>query len=429
MRICHGETLHRESLATYYQGKDMKKTFWQISALAILLTSCVASADSLKEACQLSISEQSCPSVEHFVNRPFEAKDEFEKFKLCSEAQYNIYKVQKNCEFDQYLTRAQEKFNEFKSEVSKSWDNPTFSDQFKWVSYSPSLQLKREVNFEKNIIQVTTISGETTSIEELKEEIIQTSKLTIGEAQKADAYTSELIDATNVQELSDKTFLPVADSSEVQEQELGKALDDIAITKTKDTKGNTVLKAVIAFPPSWLNRKEQRFFETVEVYAEKYKLEPEFVLSIIKTESAFDPTAVSHIPAFGLMQIVPSSAGLDATDFLFGEQKLLKKEYLFDPEKNIEVGTAYLHLLRSKYFKGVKDETSLKYCITAAYNGGMGPIYRIFGGKRSVAIKNINQLAPKQVFQTIQEKHSAAETRNYLKKVSKAEMNYEKNMI
>lgn len=407
----------------------MKKIICQLSPLAILISSGWASADTLQQACELSITEQSCPSVEHFVNQPFEAKDEFEKYKLCSEAQFDLYKVQKNCEFDQYVAQAQQEFNKFKTKVSESWDNPTFSDQFKWVSYSPSLQIKREVNFEKNTIQVTTIAGETTSIEELKEEIVRTSQLTIGEAQQADAYTSELIEATNVEKLSDKTFLPISETPKVQAQELDKALENVAVTKAKDSKGNTVLKAVISFPPSWLNRKEQRFFDTVEVYAEKYKLEPEFILSIIKTESAFDPTATSHVPAFGLMQIVPSSAGLDATNFLFGEQQLLNKEYLFDPEKNIEVGTAYLHLLRSRYFKGVTNEESLKYCITAAYNGGMGPIYHIFGGKRSVAIKNINQLEPQQVFQTIQQKHSAAETRNYLKKVSKAEVNYEKNMI
>ncbi|MFA0350671.1 DUF3393 domain-containing protein, partial [Vibrio sp. 10N.222.55.C6] len=86
----------------------MKKIICQLSPLAILISSGWASADTLQQACELSITEQSCPSVEHFVNQPFEAKDEFEKYKLCSEAQFDLYKVQKNCEFDQYVAQAQQ---------------------------------------------------------------------------------------------------------------------------------------------------------------------------------------------------------------------------------------------------------------------------------------------------------------------------------
>lgn len=407
----------------------MKNTFWRLSPLTLLVFSSFSHADTLQQVCELKIDTAQCPSVSHFISQPFEAKDEFEKYKLCSEAQYDLYKVQKNCEFDAYLAKAQKTFDDFKSKVDKKWDEPNFSDQYSWVSYSPSLELKREVNFEKNVIKVTTIAGDTTTVEELKEEILATSELTIGEAQQADVYTSALIEETKVEALSEAPLLPVAQDKETQVQELEKALENVVVTESVDSKGNKVVEAEIRFPPTWLNRKEKRFFDTVEMYSEKYNLEPEFVLSIIKTESAFDPTAVSRIPAFGLMQIVPSSAGLDATSFLFGEQQLLNREYLFDPEKNIEVGTAYIHLLRSRYFKGIENEESLKYCVIAAYNGGMGPIYHMFGGKRSVAINNINQLPPEKVFKTIQAKHAAAETRNYLKKVHSAELNYEKNMI
>jgi len=407
----------------------MKNTIVRLSPLALILSSSLSYSETLQQACELDVTENQCASVDYFVNKPFEAKDEFEKYKLCSEATFDLYKVQKNCEFDQYLASAKKTFDEFKNTVSKKWDKPNFSDQFSWVSYSPNLELKREVNFEKNVIKVTTIAGEETSVEELKEEILATSKLTIGEAQKADVFTATLIEETKVEDLSSKPLLPISEEQDIQTQELDKALQGVVITESTDSKGNTVVEAKISFPPKWLSRKERRFYDMVETYSNKYDLEPEFVLSIIKTESAFDPTAVSHIPAFGLMQIVPSSAGLDATSFLFGEQQLLKRDYLFDPEKNIEVGTAYLHLLRSRYFKGIEDEESMKYCVIAAYNGGMGPIYRMFGGKRSVAIKNINQLTPEKVFSTIQKKHAAAETRNYLKKVHKTETNYEKNMI
>jgi len=408
----------------------MKIGLWQLTPIALLLSSALSHAETLEQVCELQVDSNQCPSVEYFLNKPFDAKDEFDKYKLCSEATFDLYKVQKSCEFDKYLAQAQIQFDQYKSEVSKVWDSPTFSSKHSWVSYTPSLEMKREVNFEKNVIKVTTIEGETTSIEELKEAIIQTSTLTIGDAQKNDVFTTELLKSTDVKELSGEPLLPLPNNKKEQEIEIKQAITLVTITESTDSKGNKVIEAEIPFPSSWLNRKEKRFFESVTTYANKYDLEPEFVLSIIKTESSFDPRATSHIPAFGLMQIVPSSAGLDATNFLYGEQQMLNRNYLFDPTKNIEVGTAYIHLLRSRYFKGIKNPENLKYCVIAAYNGGMAPIYRIFGnGSRKKAISKINQLSPQQVYDMIQRKHSAAETRNYLKKVHNTELKYVQNMI
>lgn len=407
----------------------MKAILLPLSSLTLMLCWSSSYAETLQQVCELPSDIAQCPSVKHFVNQPFEAKDDFEKYKLCSEAKYDLYKIEKNCEFDQYVVKAQKAFDEYKSKVSKKWDAPNFSDKHSWVSYSPSLELKREVNFEKNIIKVTTIAGESTTVEQLKEEIVATSQLTVGEAQSADVYTSALMEVTNAKPSSKQSLVPLSEDKQIEKQELDEALESITIKESVDSLGNKVIEAEVSFPPAWLDRKEKRFFNTVKRYSSKYDIEPEFILSIIKTESAFDPTAVSHIPAFGLMQIVPSSAGLDATGFLFGESQLLNKDYLFDPEKNIEVGTAYIHLLRSRYFNGVENEDSLKYCVIAAYNGGMGPIYRIFGGKRSVAIDNINRLSSQEVYRTIHKKHSAAETRKYLEKVHNAELNYENKTI
>ena len=200
---------------------------------------------------------------------------------------------------------------------------------------------------------------------------------------KQDKFTAELIDATNVTQLSDASFLPLSKKSSTNQKEIKKKrLRILRSLKQTILKVIKLYQQKSHFPSAWLTRKEKRFIDSIETYAKKYQLEPEFVLSIIRTESAFDPRAVSHIPAFGLMQIVPSSAGLDATEHLFGEQQLLKRDYLFDPDKNIEVGTTYLHLLKNRYFKGIENSDSMKYCVIAAYNGGMGPIYRIFGEGR-----------------------------------------------
>jgi soluble lytic murein transglycosylase-like protein len=91
--------------------------------------------------------------------------------------------------------------------------------------------------------------------------------------------------------------------------------------------------------------------------ARKHEVEPALVESVIKVESNFNPHAVSHKGAEGLMQLIPSTARR------FGVQNS------FDPAQNIEGGVRYLkHLL--EMFKG--DER----LALAAYNAGEGAVLK-----------------------------------------------------
>ena len=71
------------------------------------------------------------------------------------------------------------------------------------------------------------------------------------------------------------------------------------------------------------------------------KIPQELIYAIMESESSFNPMARSNIPAYGLMQIVPRSAGIDAYNFLYKEKKLLSSRYLYNPSNNIKMGTAY----------------------------------------------------------------------------------------
>jgi membrane-bound lytic murein transglycosylase C len=147
------------------------------------------------------------------------------------------------------------------------------------------------------------------------------------------------------------------------------------------------------------------------------------VLGVIRTESSFNPHAVSGAPAYGLMQLVPTSGGREAYRRARNQDVAPSKDYLFDPENNIELGAAYLSVLTYDQLDGVVDRVSRDYCVISAYNTGPGNVMRAFTdvkGKQRFedGLQRINSLNPSQVFQTMREKLPYEETRNYLPAVN-----------
>lgn len=169
-----------------------------------------------------------------------------------------------------------------------------------------------------------------------------------------------------------------------------------------------------------LQRRAQLYRPAVHQYATKFNLNEAMLLALIHTESHFNPRARSSAPAYGLMQVVPKTGGRDATKFLFGKEKQLSSSYLYNPNNNIQIGSAYMHMLATRYWGDVKDPVSRQYCIIAAYNGGSGNVARVFAGTKSRrnAIKKINTMSADQVYKKLRGNHHLKETRTYLKRVT-----------
>ncbi len=96
--------------------------------------------------------------------------------------------------------------------------------------------------------------------------------------------------------------------------------------------------------------------------AEKYDVDPYLVAAVVRTESGYDPEAVSHAGAVGLMQLLPTTAewivGLDSW-------KGGTEVDLTDPDDSLELGAFYLAFLLRR-FEG--DQRAA----IAAYNAGQG---------------------------------------------------------
>ncbi len=140
-------------------------------------------------------------------------------------------------------------------------------------------------------------------------------------------------------------------------------------------------------------------FPIIQVAGNK-GLERALQLAVIRQESQFDPEAVSHAGARGLMQLMPATARVIA-----GKERLRysRRKLTGDPNYNTRLGAAYLASLIEQY-KG-------SYIMAvAAYNAGTPRVrkwVRTNGDPRQANVDPINWI----------ELISFSETRNYVQRV------------
>ena len=125
-----------------------------------------------------------------------------------------------------------------------------------------------------------------------------------------------------------------------------------AMPKVEDIYRTSVAKKVIG---KWRTLADQ--------YASYWKVDPQIVLAIICQESGGNPDSVNPSdPSRGLMQITPGALA----DFNQANGRGYTFDELFEPYKNVEVGTWYYS---SRFAKTLIQKNAL-----AAYNAGLGNI-------------------------------------------------------
>jgi len=346
--------------------------------------------------------------------------------------------------YREYQRIAAEEYQAYERQLLQYWPDAQISTKKRWVEYSSDYQTRQAVDFEKKEIIIDIITdvsqtsapsiSETPDIDQLFQQrlaaLLQEDQQAAFERdQLAQNIERKLLAQSNqakTDQLSRQPILSgvVTGTEHPSPQDIEQAARQLQNTATlsrqpSNIPGKQIVRLRTALPANTLEKKAAQYQPAAERFARERGLTSALVLAVIHTESAFNPMARSHVPAYGLMQIVPQSAGKDVSQRLFGEPLLLSPSYLYNSTNNINVGTTYLYILYYNYLKTINNPTSRLYCTIAAYNTGAGNVARAFVGTNDVsrAATLINQMPPENVYRHLITNLPYQETRDYLQRV------------
>ncbi len=319
---------------------------------------------------------------------------------------------------------------DFIENITKTWGekNVKIPKKKEYVKYMQNYKSRALIDFDKGLVTIETID-EKNSKNSLQHAIV-TTLLLPDDPRAADLFGTkpiklgatpyllgEIKDDQNKDiryEWRANRFAKILLKNKFKQKDIKKDGKDIKISYVQ-----------IPMVKDHANIRVAKFKPFVQKYAKKYSVSENLIYSIIRTESNFNQFAVSSAGALGLMQVVPTSAGRDAYKFTRGKSWTPSKSYLFNAQNNIDLGSAYLKLLDTKYLRGIYNPITREYCVISAYNTGSGNVLKTFSSNRETAKKIINKKTPAEVYTTLREKLPYKETRRYLMKV----VNYKKDFV
>lgn len=292
-----------------------------------------------------------------------------------------------------------------------------------YVKYLDNYDSRAQIDFNLGNIRVETLKQKA-HLDVLKHAIVST-LLTPADPQQVDIYTAEevglsgepfLLNKVNDNEGKAIAFLWRA-------QRYAQYLLDHKL-QSQWLKGKRRYWVDIPLVRQFKHVSAQQYLPYVTQAAMRYRMDEALILALIEAESSFNPFAVSGSNAYGLMQVMPNTAGRDYFQRIKNNDHRPSRQFLFNAKNNIEVGSGYLSILRDVYLRGIRNPLAQEYCMIAAYNGGAGQLLRSFDRNNKKAIAKINRLSSAQVYQYIVNKHPRLESRNYLKKVIRFKKKY-----
>lgn len=323
--------------------------------------------------------------------------------------------------FNQHRDNYQQRYQRFYQQVKTQWGDQTELSSTKvYILYEENLQTRYRFDFENNNLTIETLSDQAPDPAQVQRKVQEFSTQPMAEAIKQDPLLQDAKPEVLPTESIMTALVPSINQTQLLQQ--ATITQQQRSATISPTQSRAITQTTLSWPEADIYRQRARkFTHDASQQAKQHKLAAPLLYAVMQVESSFNPLAQSQIPAFGLMQIVPDSAGLDVNRLLFNKSTAPEPEQLFKADINISYGAAYLHLLENRYFKQINDPEARLYCMIAAYNTGPGNVARAFNHDGAVSLANaisrINNLSAAQVYQQLLTELPYQETREYLPKV------------
>jgi len=319
--------------------------------------------------------------------------------------------------------------NTLKGKADAEWGrkNRQLPSAHRFVKYSQNYKSRAIIDFDSGNIRIETVAKKR-PLQSLHNAIV-TTLLTPNDPRSVDLYTDHVVELKGRPYLAG--FVKNQRGVYISNPEHASRYADYLIKNrlkkralTAGKKKQLARSVSFRMVSDHADIRAKQYAPLVHRYARRYQLNKSLVYAIIKTESNFNPYATSAAPAYGLMQLVPTSGGRDAYRFVKGRDQIPSRQYLFNARNNIELGTGYLNIIHTRYLKNIHNPLSREYCVIAAYNTGSGNVLRAFHSNRERAVRMINRMPPAQVYQHLRKKLKYHEARRYLFKVTQAQRQF-----
>ena len=412
------------------------------------------------------------------------SQQSFEDFKRQQEQAFSQYKESVTKEYDAYEAAEKAAFEKFKEDVERQWEEFKGSTAKTYVSYDGDLQSRASIDYENGHLFIEVIIDEETADIEginyykskrndsyrygyggpslfgnflfilntsfypwpqtaghVSKELSESERKPLFQGlakskliQKLVKVLSETDDGGHSildDQLADEngTEINAANAEKFAEKNISGQLEASKDYTGKDGKKRKSFSFSLDLKPGHQKSRMNKYRKEIVKQSKRFNIEPSIAMAITETESSFNPKATSHIPAYGLMQLVPSSGARDAYNYVYKEDKVLKKRYLYEPKNNIELGCAYLAKIRYNYFKSIKDDEKAYMCSVAAYNTGIGNVAKALTGKGIInpATDEANSMSSEKLYKTLRKDLKHKEARDYLERVWSKKDKYSDN--
>lgn len=396
---------------------EMNRRLLLTTAGALTLTSC-----SSQQVLDVALSQNPQKALQGLANRRVESY------------RYNPQLVLAD------LNKVKADFNRLMGNVQKEsgeqWgkrESGTLPTRTRYVKYTEHYKNRVVVDYDAGTILIEHLDDD--KVKEKLRHATVVALLTPGDPGAVDLFSDKEIVLTGqpyLQELVVDQNGAVIKTREHVERFADYLVGNRLLQRTIDANGSskTVYYVQFSMVNSHIDKRALHYATTVRKNSESARVSRSLIYAITSIESAFNPYAVSSAPAYGMMQLVPTSGGREAYRKARGEDVIPSMEFLFVPENNIELGSTYLGvLLYDSPLRDIHDPVSREYCAIAAYNTGPGNVFRAFSSlsgrdRQNDALRAINAMRPDEVYGALRTKLPYEETRGYIANAVQAKKRY-----